>query len=278
VKRGKFGKWEWEKKNDDVAKINQLLFGGAVPGGIRRVPEQIQGWPTLNRIALPIELDPEERADYDKAWSTFCREMTLGYGEDSKNGLVKQLRFRQKSSVIRVPGTVDHVMSLVEQGQSVAVSVQFIETLDRLKDSFEKKGLTVATISGKLPPSEKERQRLLLQRDQAEVVIYTVEEGISLHQGEMPEGKRHRSNVIHDPRWQAIATAQIEGRTHRDGKFSQIYWMFAAETVEEKIISVVLSKVISMKGMMGDDVSTLREIEALITREVGIGARLGRAA
>jgi len=67
--------------------------------------------------------------------------------------------------------------------------------------------------------------------------------------------------VIHDLRWSAIQMAQIEGRCHRDGRFAQVYWTYASDTVEDKIARVGAGRIQSMKEMIGDDVETLREIE-----------------
>lgn len=58
--------------------------------------------------------------------------------------------------------------------------------------------------------------------------------------------------------------AQIEGRCHRDGRFAQVYWTYADDTVEEKIARVVAGRIQSMKEMIGDDTETLREIENLL--------------
>jgi hypothetical protein len=41
------------------------------------------------------------------------------------------------------------------------------------------------------------RQRLAFQEGRAPVCVYTVEEGISLHEGEY--GSAKRANLIHDP-------------------------------------------------------------------------------
>jgi hypothetical protein len=58
--------------------------------------------------------------------------------------------------------------------------------------------------------------------------------------------------------------AQIEGRCHRDGRFAPVYWTYADATVEDKIARVVAGRLQAMKEMIGDDVETLREIEALL--------------
>ncbi len=57
---------------------------------------------------------------------------------------------------------------------------------------------------------------------------------------------------------------RAEGRCHRDGRFAQVYWAYADDTLEDRIARVVASRIQSMKEMIGDDVTTLREIERLL--------------
>ena len=73
-----------------------------------------------------------------------------------------------------------------------------------------------------------------------------------------------RSEIIHDLRWSAIQMAQIEGRCHRDGRFAQVYWVYADRTIEERIARVVARRIQAMKEMIGDETETLREIERLL--------------
>jgi hypothetical protein len=88
-----------------------------------------------------------------------------------------------------------------------------------------------------------------------------VEEGISLHQGEYNGAAR--ANLIHDVRWSAIQMKQIEGRTHRDGTFSQVYWIIAENTIEEQIAELVAGRLRSMSRMNGDE-ATVADIERLL--------------
>jgi hypothetical protein len=164
---------------------------------------------------------------------------------------------------VRVAGTVSLVRELLENGHQVAVSVAFMETLAAMRESLESEGITCAAVHGALPAAMREDERLRFQRGEAKVVLFTVEEGISLHQGEHDDAPR--SEIIHDLRWSAIQMAQIEGRCHRDGRLARAYWVYADATVEERIAQVVARRIQSMKAMIGDDVETLREIERLLT-------------
>ncbi len=276
VARGKFGKWEWRGDRADCEKVRAMLFDRQAAGGaagIRRRPEDIVGWPAINRILAPIELIGDARALYDEAWTTFRREMELvPRGRDPKSALVATLRLRQKSSLIRAAGTIELARELLDNGHQVAISVSFIETLTSLREALEAGlgAVPCAAIHGGLSAAAREHERLRFQRGEAKVVLFTVEEGISLHQGELPGAAADipRSEIIHDLRWSAIQMAQIEGRCHRDGRFAQVYWVYADASIEARIATVVAGRLQSMKHMIGDDVETLREIESLLRSTV----------
>jgi hypothetical protein len=264
VSRGAFGRWDWRGDPADCEQVRQLLFDGAVPAGLRRRPEDIAGWPEINRILTPLGLDAGAREQYQQAWTEFRQELDLEpSGRDPKNALAAALRLRQKSSLIRVQSTVELVHELLENGHHVAVSVAFHETLEAIRDELASGRVACAEVHGRLGAGQREAERLRFQRGEVPVVLFTVEEGISLHQGEHDETPR--SEVIHDLRWSAIQMAQVEGRCHRDGRYAPVYWAYADETIEERIANVVCSRLLSMKSMIGDDVQTLQEIARLIT-------------
>lgn len=265
VSRGKFGKWDWRGDREDCEKVRGLLFDGEAPAGLRRRPEDLEGWPELNRILTPLGLDASARELYAQAWSAFRHELELApSGKDPKNALAAALRLRQKSSLIRVDSTVDLVLELLDNGHHVAVSVAFVETLEAIRDALATSRIACASVYGGLGSEVREAERLRFQRGEVPVVLFTVEEGISLHQGEHDETPR--SMVIHDLRWSAIQMAQIEGRCHRDGRYAPVYWAYADETIEERIARVVAGRIEAMKAMVGDDTETLQEITALLAQ------------
>jgi len=272
VTRGTFGRWDWRGDPKDCEKVRALLFDGERPAGMRRRPEDIAGWPEINRILTPIALDAAARERYAQAWSEFRAAIGLEpSGRDPRTALAAALRLRQKSSLIRAEGTVELVHELLENGHQVAVSVAFLETLELIRDALARDGVACALVHGRLGAEAREAERMRFQRGEVPVALFTVEEGISLHQGEHNDVPR--SEVIHDLRWSAIQMAQIEGRCHRDGRFAQVYWAYADDTVEERLAAVVCRRLLSMKSMVGDDVETLKEIERLLADAARDGAR-----
>lgn len=263
VTRGTFGRWDWRGDPKDCEKVRALLFDGKLPAGMRRRPEDIAGWPEIQRILTPLALDASARERYAQAWTEFREAIGLEpSGRDPRTALAAALRLRQKSSLIRASSTVDLVNELLENGHQVAVSVAFLETLEALRDELTRGGVACASLHGRMGSDEREAERMRFQRGERQVALFTVEEGISLHQGEHNDVPR--SEVIHDLRWSAIQMAQIEGRCHRDGRFAQVYWAYADDTVEERLAAVVCRRLLSMKSMVGDDVETLKEIERLL--------------
>lgn len=267
VARGNFGRWEWAGDDADIERMRALLFDppkNGIPGALRRRPTDVAGWPELQRIATPMELDAEQADLYATAWSEFRDALEMSAGTDSEHALVAQLRFRQKASLVRLGATVELVQELLANGRQVTVSVAFEETLQELRRRLEGKGASCAVIFGGLTGDAREAERIAFQKGGRQVAIYTVEEGISLHQGEDGGNDVPRAAVIHDLRWSAIQMAQIEGRTHRDGRHAPTYWVFAADTVEERIARVVATRVRNMKALVGDDAETMREIEDVL--------------
>ncbi len=265
VARGAFGRWDWRGDPKDCERVRELLFEGSPPAGLRRRPEDIAGWPEINRILTPLELDAGARELYAQAWSDFRDELELEpSGRDPKNALAAALRLRQKSSLIRVDSSIDLVLELLDNGHHVAISVAFVETLDAIRDGLARHKVRSAMVHGGLGPQAREAERLSFQRGEVPVVLFTVEEGISLHQGEHDDVPR--SEVIHDLRWSAIQMAQIEGRCHRNGKYAPVYWTYADETIEARIAGIVCGRIESMKAMVGDDVETVREIARLLAQ------------
>ena len=251
IKRGSFGQWDWERNEEDLTKMRELLFGDRRLG-MRRRPQDLNGWPEMQRYGHPVDLDGKQRGLYERAWEDFCEELRLvGHGTNPTNPMVAALRFRQKASLLRVEQTVRRAIDLAEDGYQVAISTQFLDTAKALAEALD----GAAVISGETPGPERERRRVAFQRGETGFAIFTVTEGISLHANEAAVGGNDAERVllIHDLRWSALDMAQIEGRCHRDGQNAVAYYMFGAETVEERVAEAVIGKLSDMGTMLGDD-------------------------
>jgi hypothetical protein len=263
--RGRWKNWKWEANQRDRTVISDLLYKGGDAIGMRRRPADIVGWPEVQRALGPIALDARSRRLYELSWREFRKELGLAGGSTRRpTGRVAEIRFRQKASLLRVPGQADFMEDLLLNGHQVAVSVTFLETGAMLEEVLCDRGWKVGQINGKRSAEENETTRNAYQSGELDAVIFTVTESISLHQGELPGGDRPRAQVIHDMRHSAVQLQQIEGRSNRDGSSAVIYYTYAEDTVEEAITARVVTRMASMDGMAGDDTAMLDEIARII--------------
>ena len=263
--KGRWKNWSWEPNDADRKVMSDLLYKGPNAIGLRRRPEDIAGWPEVQRELAPTALDGPSAKLYEATWREFRVEFGLAGGSTRRaTGWAADLRFRQKASLLRTSGTVEFVDDLLSNGQQVAISAAFLETSAMLAEKLRARGWSVDEINGTRSGEVNEATRVAFQRGELDAVVFTLTESISLHQGELPGGDRERSLVVHDMRHSAIQLQQIEGRCHRDGRRAVIYYAYAEGTVEEKIAATVLARMTAMEGMAGDDTALLEAITQVI--------------
>lgn len=245
------------QRKDDLKRVNQILFSKDSPS-IRRTPVDLDGWPEIQRIAKGASLSPMEYITYKQAWLKFRAEYKLATrGKNPLGGLAVQLRFRQKSSLIRAPHTVEDILELLENNFQVAVYCEFMESIDKMKEALDKKHIKSVEFTGR-NVSTRETERIMFQKGQAKVIFFSVSDAISFHAGELlPDGthasQSKRTTLIHDVTYSGIKCTQVEGRTHRDGQFSPVYYLYALGTTEEKIVETMIGRVQSIVSIMDND-------------------------
>jgi hypothetical protein len=275
VSRGAFGAWAWAGEKEDEEEIRQLLFDPdekGVKAGLRRRPSDLVGWPEVNRIVHSVELDGEAKHLYKLAWEEFKKALEeTGNLSRGRAALVQNeavVRFRQKSSLLKVEDTIELCQELLDNGRQVAISCEFLGTLDTMEVLLTQRKINHSRIDGQRTKTSqaKEVERLRYQRGETRVILFNIAEGISLHEGETNHGGNNvpRSQIDHDLRWSAIQAYQIDGRSHRDGKFAQVYWVVAKETIDVRVAEVLLRKLESMGNLQGDSTKDFAEILNLI--------------
>lgn len=271
VKRTSFGGWNWDNQSDDCKKMHNLLFKSSpskiIPPAIRRKPQDIAGWPSLQRILQPIDLEAEEMQMYNLHWQDFLKEIqnkpiNSKNKKALENGLVSVIRFRMKASLLRTSYTVDSIMNHLEDGYKVAVFCEYKGTINDISEKLKKKKVPHSIITGAVSdPKEREEQRKQFQAGKNQVILFNVQEGINLQEGEIIENDKPRIQIDHDITWSALKMHQTDGRCHRNGKFATVYWMYATNTKELRVIEVLLKKLKSMNTLSGDSNESINELE-----------------
>jgi len=254
VKRGKFGKWVWDPTGGDNQKLHDILFAPKT-AALRRRCSDIAGWPELQRIPKSHEFSPQETALYQTEWEEFLkaleedRLLRLQGKKDTSKGIAQLGRLRQKASLLRVENTCDLAEEILENGYQIAISVEYLKTLDEIKANLEKRGYQVVEFSGR-NTRDREECRQAYQKGEADVIIFSTESAISLHQEK--DSDKPRAQINHDLRWSGIEQEQVDGRSHRNGRHAPVYWCFTKNTIEERVATILLEKLESMNTLRGD--------------------------
>lgn len=256
-----------DRQRKDAQRIGKALTRKGAPF-IMRSPVNIAGWPQQQYIPYPIELRGKQRVFYEEVWTRFRKFLKLPPARrDPKTALVENLRYRQKSSILKVESITEMIDNFVNAGSQVYVSCEFTETIDEFAKELTKRGISYAEISGR-NVSEREQERLRFQKGDAKVVLCTVVAGISLHADEtLPDGSKATSaprvTIIGNVRMNPNDTVQALGRCHRDGVNSIAYFPYLEDTVDEKIISSFTNKFANMSTMTGSSVEDAEFMEKL---------------
>lgn len=259
-----------------LRRMNELIYGGETPWALRRLPN----WPSVQRVPVPVELTAAELAAYNTEWKHFRavqdaidRDAAAGRtGAPRKippaaaatRGAAAKVRLRQKAGQIRAAGTAAFVAEKVSAGFQVAISAEYLGTVERIHDALAAKGIRVTTFTG-ANRDTRDEQRLAYQRGQYQVIIYTPTEGFNLQAGDTTVGGNNlpRLTVIAEPRWSPEKTLQAEGRAHRNGQNAPVYYTYAVGTVEYDVLTAELRGMRNTAMLNGDSTTAL---DALISK------------
>lgn len=272
VSRGGYGnRLTWERNGADLRKMNMLLFKGEPRWGVRRTPP----WDEPRRIPLPVELTHAERVAYEQEWEQFRAAMAhlekvrrqadsmngkapgTALSEANTKGRAAQVRYRQKAGQIKARGTALFVKELLTKGLQVAISCEYIGTVEAVRDALGSLGVSAGEFTGQ-NRQDREEQRIAFQRGEVPVIIFTPAEGFNLHAndgGIEGASSTPRAIVVAEPRWSPKKALQVEGRCHRDHQLAPVYYSYAEDTVDEKVISTSLAGMRDTKVLMGDSVA-----------------------
>lgn len=256
-----------KQQRADSRRIGVALLQENAPF-IKRSPKDIAGWPEQNLMPYPIKLSGSAQMLYMEAWSRFRSFLRMpGARRDSKSALVENLRYRQKTSLLKVDPMKDLILEAVEDGKQVYISVEFMETVDAYAKIFNKAKIKFSEISGR-NAAEREEERLKFQRGESKIAISTVVEALSLHSSEqLPDGTRATSTprvtVIHDTRQNDLSVDQSLGRAHREGQNSNAYFPYFEKTVDERVISRYVNKRSNRNTMLGTPEDEVLSVEEL---------------
>jgi superfamily II DNA or RNA helicase len=239
--QGRFG-WQFNGDKTVLAKLHGDLF---LERGIRLKREDIPGFPMCEIIAEAYDIDEASEGSIKKIYAEMDRELEMlrikskNTAEYKINAMVVQLRARQRSELIKVPLFVEMTEEAIEDGMSVAIFVNFSETINALTKRLN----TKCIVWGENIGDERDKNIESFQEDRSRVIIVNTKAGgagLSLHD---LNGTYPRMSII-SPTPSAVDLRQVLGRVWRDGSKSKAVQkvVFVANTAEEETCDRVKEK------------------------------------
>lgn len=165
---------------------------------------------------------------------------------------------RMRIEKLKSETIVELAEDFYQQGKSVVIFVNFLETLRRLNAEIRRvlKTDQISLLHGLMGLSERDRNIQSFQQNRNRVMIVTMGTGsqsISLHD---VEGGHPRVSLI-SPSWSGQDLLQALGRIYRaEGKSKCLqYLVYCAGTIEERIAEVINQKLRTIRAINDGDLS-----------------------
>lgn len=229
-----WGALEFKGGPKELVKIHDQIFN-AGKGSRLKVEDMKAHFGESQIITEPIDFGDE--GEIQKLYATMdeeIEELKTRMQEDKSGaeGLVKQLRARQAVELLKVPYILEATEQAIKEKRSVAIFVNFNDTVDALAERLG----TKCFIRGGQADSARFQSMAEFQDGRSRIIICNIAAGgtgVSLHD----EHGNHPRTALISPSFNAKELIQVMGRVHRAGgkSISQQRILFAAGTIEEKV-------------------------------------------
>lgn len=265
------------EKNDNYSQIRYKLLETVSPYYLRRTKDNVlKELPPKNIITRRITLNEQQYAIYNKTKNSVRNEINHDVLKkqrkpDSINILSKLLRLRQicchpvladkqltQAESSKLNYLLELLTTLLSEKHRILVYSQFASMLEIITKALSAKAIKSIILTGK----SKDREKLIQQFRKGKADIFL----ISLKAGGVGLNLTEADTVIHyDPWWNPAAEAQATDRAYRIGQKKHLlcYKLIAADTIEDKIISMQNSKS-SLASMLEKRQITQSDIEMLL--------------
>lgn len=213
----------------NTTELNTLLRGTCMVR--RRKEDVLKDLPAKRRAQLDVELTNAEMSTYRTAEADFLKWVKETYGDKaweraSKAEVITRMnKLRELLGIAKVSAVVEHVNSLVAEGEQVVVFAYHRKVLEALRDKLEQHG--VVLVAGGSTPEAKQRYVEKFTNKQAMVFIGQYE---SAGTGLNLTSASHV--VLAEMPYSPSTGQQAEDRCHRIGQENHVvsWWITAVDT------------------------------------------------
>jgi superfamily II DNA or RNA helicase len=186
-------------------------------------------------------------ADMEKEIAALKENCAGDSAEVADNALTQQLRARQMVELLKIPALLELMDDALSEGRSVAVFVNFRDTLDAIAERMK---LPFGVVVGGQGAAEREEAVKNFQTNVHRVILCNISAGgvgVNLHD---ETGAAPRTALI-SPSFNAKEILQVRGRVDRAGGGSESIQriLVAAGTIEEDILRSIQNKIQNMSTL-----------------------------
>lgn len=246
---------QWLVGKDRQLEVMSQLRDEVIPNyGVRVTTGSIPGFPARTIMSELYDLDE----DVDKVYAEMESPLTeleerASHDRDPNNPMTRILRGRQKVELMKVPVAIELAQDYLAKGLSVALFVNFKQTLDELCARLN----CDCFIDGS-PDGVKNRAENIarFQSNQSRIIVVNNQAGgisVSLHD---LDGRFPRMGIVF-PCFSATVMRQVFGRLPRDGGKSPCFYrvIFAAKSVEVPLHRGLSQKLNNLDALVDADLT-----------------------
>lgn len=244
--------WEFHKHSPKAIAAMDALHKQLADRMIRLKLSDIPGTPQGILESKLFTLDKYATDEINAAYKEAAAEIRLHNATDPRVFLGK---CRQRTEIAKIPLLVDLVEEGLEEDNSVVVFVNFVRTVEMLKEALAKHSPCVIYGSGPSDPTGEKRAADIarFQRNETFVAIVQTQAGgvaVSLH--DVLKTRPRRSYLT--PPYSASDARQCLGRIHRVGGTDVVQtFVMVDKTVEVGIHKSLLAKLRCMDALQDGD-------------------------
>ncbi len=266
--------WQWCKRNGcKPSSFGGFKFVGGDPAmlrihhqiypklGCRTRREDVPDFPESQIAAELYDLEGSEHIDElyaEMGLALDALKLQSSRDVDLDHPLTQMLRARQQVELIKVPLFYELAEDAVAEGMSVAIFVNFSQTIAELRSRFHDCGVSMIHGNQSEDGTERDAEIEKFQAGVTRILISNLKAGgvgVSLHD---LDGKHPRLSLI-SPTFSALDLVQVLGRVWRQGGKSKSIQriVLAANTVEQHIQARIAAKLANISLLNDGDLNPL---------------------
>ncbi len=237
----------------ELSAINKSIY--PQHGSRMQIAEIGNQFPSNQIISSCYDIDEKDRVEVNNAFKKISICNKLERKEGSELDILREItKARYKIELLKVPIFEEMINNHLDDGFSVAVFVNFKETLRKLAKKFK----TTCLVYGDIPANQKVKNIEDFQENKSRIIICTSKSatGINLHD---LYGSRRVSLI--SPSFSSIELKQVLGRIHRAGSVTPALQkiIYCSGTCEEYICNNVKNKLEFISKLNDNDLITIMD-------------------